>query len=199
VTLLLAGQPETTGGDSAQYIHYVSHPDRFLIPLCSLLMHTVDLYQRLQRPFSANQEIPRILWRQRFHYRIHKCPPPVPILNKVSVHVRDFLCEHFLTRYVFTLRTCWHLPQPPSLRTTPYRLSATVIQYIRSYPPYWRPFLHPQPEEAPHRSDRDSLITGHVYCATQFLNGAPKPYKLNFMFRNCWTPKDVALHVTVLC
>jgi hypothetical protein len=33
------------------------------------------------------------------------------------------------------------------------------IQYIRSYPPYWRPFLHPQPEDAPCRGDRDPLIT----------------------------------------
>jgi hypothetical protein len=31
---------------------------------------------------------------------------------------------------------------------------------IRSYPPYWRPFLHPQLEEAPCRGDRDPLITG---------------------------------------
>ena len=29
---------------------------------------------------------------------------------------------------------------------------------IRSYPPYWRPFLHPQPEDAPCRGDRDPLI-----------------------------------------
>ena len=33
------------------------------------------------------------------------------------------------------------------------------IQYIRSYTPYWRPFLHPQPEAAPCRGDRDPLIT----------------------------------------
>jgi len=33
------------------------------------------------------------------------------------------------------------------------------IQYIRSYPPYWRPFLYPQPEEVPCRGDRDPLIT----------------------------------------
>ena len=33
------------------------------------------------------------------------------------------------------------------------------IQYIRSYPPYWRPFLHLQPEDAPCRGDRDPLIT----------------------------------------
>jgi hypothetical protein len=32
-----------------------------------------------------------------------------------------------------------------------------LIQHIRSYPPYWRPFLHPQPEGAPCHGDRDPL------------------------------------------
>jgi hypothetical protein len=30
-----------------------------------------------------------------------------------------------------------------------------LIQFMHSYPPYWRPFLHPQPEDAPCRGDRD--------------------------------------------
>jgi hypothetical protein len=34
-----------------------------------------------------------------------------------------------------------------------------LIQYIRSYPPYWRPFLHPQPEDTPCCGDRDPLNT----------------------------------------
>ena len=41
-----------------------------------------------------------------------------------------------------------------------------LIQYIRSYPPYWRPFLHPQPEDAPCRGDRDPLMTADVCCVT---------------------------------
>ena len=37
-----------------------------------------------------------------------------------------------------------------------------LTQYIRSYLPYWWPFLHPQPEDAPCRGDRDPLITDLV-------------------------------------
>jgi len=48
--------------------------------------------------FSGSQETPHVLWNPMFHYRIHKCPSPVPILNQLDpVHTTS---SHFMKNHL---------------------------------------------------------------------------------------------------
>jgi len=62
--------------------------------------------------------------------------------TSVSVQVRGFLRKRFVTGYIFTARSCLHLAQPPSCRTTPCCLSTTAY-LIYSQPPYLLEALPP--------------------------------------------------------
>ena len=49
-----------------------------------------------------------------------------------------------------------------------------LIQFIRSYPPKRRPFLYPQPEDAPCRGDRDPLHGLMAYCKANLKSNCNK-------------------------
>ena len=53
--------------------------------------------------FSANQEIPHILWNPKVHYRIHKCPPTISILSQL--HPFHVPTSHFLKFHLYAIHT----------------------------------------------------------------------------------------------
>jgi len=66
--------------------------------LCVLLTYLLTPWSREANWFSASQEIPRILWSLKVHYRIHMYLPPVAVLSQLDpVHAST---SHFLKIYV---------------------------------------------------------------------------------------------------
>jgi hypothetical protein len=66
------------------------------LSFCFLFL-TLHVYSKEQNPpreanpFSASQEISRILWNTKFNYSVHKIPQPVRILLQINP---DFLKVH---------------------------------------------------------------------------------------------------------
>ena len=61
----------------------LGRPGNKLLTYWPTYLLTYSMEQSSSEPnrFSAGQEIPRILWNPKVHYRIHKCPPPAPVLS----------------------------------------------------------------------------------------------------------------------
>ena len=89
--------------------------------------------------------------------------------TKVSVQVRSFLCDRFVTRYVVS-----NSPNPQARGPPLVGYTRLLVQYIRSYAPYQTPLLHPQPDNAPCRGDRDPLIKDtHSILSTDSCERSP--------------------------
>jgi hypothetical protein len=63
----------------------LSQKINIFIILTSLLTYSIEQSPSwVANRFPASQEIPCILWNPKVYYRIHKCPPPVPIPSQID-------------------------------------------------------------------------------------------------------------------
>ena len=95
------------------------------------------LFWEANRP-SDSQEIPRILWNPQVHHRIHKCPPPVPILNQLDlVHIP---ISHFMKIHLNII-----LPSTPAIPSG-LLLSSPPPQHL--YTPHPLPYTRYMPRQS---------------------------------------------------
>ena len=125
--------------------------------------------------FATIQQIPQILWNLKAHYRIHKCPPPVPILSQLdpvhtprptswrsililSSHLRLGLPSGLLSSGFHTKTLYTPLPSP----IVPHALPIPFF-FILSLAQYWV-------------GRTDHLVTLDVISSTHILLSRLTPY-----------------------
>ena len=92
--------------------------------------------------FSSSQEIPPILWNPKFHYRIQKCPPPLPILNQLGA-------VHTPSSYFLKIHLNIILPSTPG--SPKWSLS---LRFLHQNPLYASPLPHKRYMPRPSHSSR---------------------------------------------
>ena len=135
--------------------------------------------------FSDSQEIPHILWNPKFRHRIHKCQPPVPILDQIyPVHA---LTLHFLKIHLNTIlpstpgSSKWYFSLGVSHHNPVYSSTRLRLCYMPC-PSYYSQFDYPKKIGKEYRSSRSSfcsflqssltspLLDPHILVSTLFSN-----------------------------
>ena len=118
--------------------------------------------------FAANQEIPRILWNPTVHYRTHKHPPPVRILNQP--HPVPTTPPHFLKIHLnITLpSTSWspqwslslRFPHQNLVHTSPFLHTCISVRLHLIFDNVFIPSLNTTPNPVHVGIGRSSVING---------------------------------------
>ena len=89
--------------------------------LLNLLTYSMEQSPSEANRFSISPEIPRILYNSKVHYRIHKCPPPVPILSQL---------DSTSWRSILILSSHLHLGLPSGLFPSGFPTKKTCIRLL---------------------------------------------------------------------
>ena len=93
--------------------------------------------------------------------------------NEMRAQVQGLLYECFWTGYVFLRRGVVSNPPNPQAGGPPLvGCPRPIIQYICSYPPYYRPFLRPQPQQVLKMSVW--CVREGLRCQNTLLNKTPR-------------------------